>query len=100
MIIELLENLFNWGGSRSSRTQAKNRLRLVIAHDRAGLSPAMIESMRQDIIEVVSRYVDLDPEQMEFSLESDQRVTALIANLPIRGVKRKQQLEKGERKNV
>ncbi|NJL84054.1 MAG: cell division topological specificity factor MinE [Chloroflexaceae bacterium] len=87
MIIELIERLFRRGHPTSSRSDAKRRLKVVIAHDRAGLSTEMIEAMRRDIIEVVSRYVDIDPEQMEFSLESNDRITALIANLPIRQVK-------------
>jgi cell division topological specificity factor len=49
----------------------------------------MMDAMRRDIVEVVSRYVEIDPGEMEFSLESDQRMTALIANLPVRRVRQR-----------
>jgi cell division topological specificity factor len=86
MILELIERLF--GRGNSSGVDAKRRLKLVIANDRSGLSQEMLEMMRRDILEVVSRYVEIDAEEMELSLESDQRMTALIANLPVRRVKR------------
>lgn len=86
MISDFLERLF---GSREpvSSDTAKQRLRLVLAHDRSDISSKNLEKLRQEILDVVSRYVELDFEKLEFSLESDQRMTALMANLPIRRIR-------------
>jgi cell division topological specificity factor len=72
------------GRQPSSASTAKQRLQLVLAHDRSDLNPELLEQMRKEILEVVARYVEIDVQEGDVSLETEDRVTALVANLPIR----------------
>ena len=79
---DLIDKLL--GRQPSSASTAKQRLQLVLAHDRSDLNPELLEKMRREILEVVARYVEIDVEEGDVSLETEDRVTALVANLPIR----------------
>jgi cell division topological specificity factor len=71
------------GRQAPSASTARQRLQLVLAHDRSDLNPELLEQMRREILEVVSRYVEIDTEAGDVSLETEDRITALVANLPI-----------------
>ncbi len=68
----------------SSANTARERLQLVLAHDRTDLSPDLLDQMRREILEVVAKYVEIDIDDGAVSLETEDRMTALVANLPIR----------------
>ena len=70
------------GRQPASASTARDRLQLVLAHDRSDLSPELLDQMRREIFEVVAKYVDIDLEEGDVSLETEDRVTALVANLP------------------
>ena len=85
---ELIDMFFSWNSNKNSRDKAKRRLQLILAHDRASINPAMLHSMREEILAVVARYVEVNQDEMEIELENSDRMTALIANLPIVKFKR------------
>ncbi|MGD1897710.1 MAG: cell division topological specificity factor MinE [Phormidesmis sp.] len=87
LISDLLERFFGPAEDPHSRDDVKRRLKIVLAHDRLALDPQTLEMMRQEIIAVVSRYVEVDFDALEFSLATAPRVTALTANLPIRRIR-------------
>ena len=74
--------------SASSKTVAKERLRLVLVHDRASISPAMLNRLREDLIKVISNYMEIDEAALEFNLLQDDDEVALVANIPVVKMKR------------
>lgn len=74
--------------SASSKTVAKERLRLVLVHDRASISPALLNQLREDIIQVISNYMEIDENALEVNLCQDKNEVALVANIPVIKMKR------------
>ena len=67
----------------TARLDAKNRLKLVLMHDRTQISPVILEKMRDDMVEVISRYVEIDREALEVNLENETNSIALVASIPV-----------------
>ena len=61
----------------ASASTARERLQLVLAHDRADLSTELLDQMRKEILEVVAKYVEIDMDEGAVSLETEDRMTAL-----------------------
>ena len=71
------------GKSESSSEQAHKRLKFVLIHDRANVSPEVMEHIKNDIIKVISNYMEIDQKGMDISLENDEDAVALVANIPV-----------------
>lgn len=82
-------SFFNFGGKSDSSKSAKERLQLVLVHDRADITIATMEQMKNDIIEVISRYIDIDPQEVEINISSEGRAQKLIADIPIKGARKR-----------
>ncbi len=77
-----LERLFGHEGK--SAQQAKERLKLVLIHDRTALTPDMMEKMKNELLTVISRYVEIDPELVRISMSQEGREQRLLADIPLR----------------
>lgn len=81
-LLDCLQRLL--GRQPPSADTARERLQLVLAHDRSDLNPDLLEQMRREILEVVQRYVEIDLEGGDVNLSTENQITALVANLPIK----------------
>ena len=85
-------DLFKFFSARSSsKSVAKDRLKLILIHDRSNVSPELLELIKNDILMVLAKYVDIDSEEIDVKLvrtdASQGNAPALIANIPIKGLK-------------
>ena len=73
---------------------AKDRLKLLLVSDRAGCSPEVMEKIKNDIIQVISKYMEIDAEGLDIQITQTEsegnngNVPALYANIPIKDIKR------------
>ncbi|HEY8462912.1 MAG TPA: cell division topological specificity factor MinE [Bacillota bacterium] len=85
--MDFISKLFR-DDSNASKNVAVERLRLVLVHDRASVSLGLMESLKEDLIEAISKYMEIDQEAMEVNLNSSEHSTTLIANIPVKKIKR------------
>ncbi len=67
----------------STKETACNRLRVVLMQDRTNLTPELMERMRKEMIELLSRYVEMDKDALELNLEQDGEQVALMLSIPV-----------------
>lgn len=77
----------------NSKNLAKERLKLVLIHDKANVSPQFLDMVKGEIIKVIKQYMEIDEDSLDIQLTKtksdagDRIVPALVANIPILNVK-------------
>jgi cell division topological specificity factor len=76
-----LDRIF--GQQEKSGAVAKTRLQMVLTHDRADISPGLLDEIKDDIVAVIAKRLTIDPEQVVVSLTRTQRESRLVAEIPL-----------------
>ena len=76
-------------GRKKSANSAKERLQLVLIHDRTDLTPAELEALKDDLIETISRHIQIDPASVRINMAQDGREQRLLADIPIKSASRR-----------
>jgi cell division topological specificity factor len=82
-MMRVLERLMGRRDRYSSGEVAKERLRLVLAHDRADISPALLDTLKDEIVAVISRHVAIDADSVQVNISQSARETRLVADIPL-----------------
>lgn len=77
----------------ASKSVATNRLKLVLMQDRTNLTPKILEQMRGELIDLLSRYVELDKELLELNFEHEGDQVALMLSIPVIRAKEEEEIE-------
>jgi len=74
---------------KKSANSAKERLQLVLIHDRANLTPAQLELLKDDLIATISRHIEIDPGGVRIKVAQDGREERLVADIPLKSAIRR-----------
>ena len=77
------------GQKQNSAGQAKERLKLVLIHDRADLAPGQMEKLKNELLQVISKYIDIDPDEVNITMMQEGREQRLVADIPLRATQRR-----------
>ena len=83
----MLDSLLSMFKKEKSGKVAKKRLQMVLIQVRASVSPEVMEKLRDDIIQVISKYMVINKSDMEISLENVEDSVALVANIPVQNMR-------------
>lgn len=86
-MLNAIMKLFGKSEDPASKDIARERLRLVLVHDRANISPQLMEALKNDLIHVISNYMEINEQEMEVSLSNEDSTVALVANIPVHRMK-------------
>lgn len=75
-------------GRGNSSNIAKERLQLVLIHDRNDISPEVLERIKVDMIKTLKKYLEIDEKGIEMDLQRQNRSVALVANIPLKTMSR------------
>jgi len=86
-----MASLIEWltGQKPHSAGQAKDRLKLVLINDRTDLTPDEMESMKNELLAVISKYIPIDPGGVNISMSQEGREHRLLADIPLKTAARK-----------
>ena len=86
---DLINKFFGKDQVMGSKDVAKERLRLVLVHDRADALPEdVMLALREEMIRVITKYMDIDESALDVGLTRSDTETALVANIPVIRIKR------------
>ena len=81
---DIIRKWFKSSDDADSKNVAKDRLRLVLVHDRSMLPPETLDALRAELVEVVSRYFEVDRGTLSMDVQRTRESWALMVNLPLR----------------
>ncbi|MBE7704854.1 MAG: cell division topological specificity factor MinE [Cyanobacteria bacterium SIG29] len=97
-IYNKIMELFQIERSENTSECATNRLQVILMHDRTKLDPIIMNKMREELIDVFSKYVVIDKEELEIGLKNEGDAVALMLNIPIIRSKTEEELEEIRKK--
>lgn len=77
----------------ASKNVACNRLKLVLMQDRTNLSPAIMDRMRHELIDLLSKYLELDRELLDLNFEQEDEQMALMLSIPVIRAKDEEEIQ-------